>query len=669
MTKSPHLSPFLTRLRISPAALIASFWWMMAVVVAFLPAWQQLELKLLDKLIVASAPNQSRFPITIIGIDAESFAKLGLQWPWPRGLHAELLDRLAAEGASVVAFDVLFSEPSGRGAQDDQQFADAIKRSGNVVLAADRIYSETATTSAWQRLDPLPLFLQSGAQVGLATVPLDTDLVVRQVPESSEALWRTGVLRLIRDHPELAPNLGTAPDSYIRYVGGDHTFPYVSYHEVVQPTGSIPEGFFKDQVVIIGFAARASPNAQSAQSDLFYTPFLAHTGGLMPGAEVHANLMETALSRNAISRMPTLALALVLALVAAGSAWAMRVWRPVPSALWGIGGVLLIAASVWGVLAQWNLWIPSASMLALVVLMYVSLGGRSYLLEQTRRAEITRAFSLYVTPQVVAHMIAHPEQMKLGGERRNITTLFTDLAGFTSISEAHSAERVTYLLNRHFTEMTDIVLEHHGTVVSFIGDAIMAFWGAPLEDTDQAYRCVAAAIAMQQGMQTMRADFAKEGLPPIRMRVGIHSGSAVVGNLGSAKRFDYTAIGDDVNLAARLEGTNKLYGTDILVSGQTVEQVGPRLRFRPVDKVIVKGKSLAVEIFTPCDDDRWIDLATRSMALFRSQQWDAASAVLDELLSVQPDDRVAALYLERIEKYRLAAPAENWDGSVELDKM
>jgi adenylate cyclase len=477
------------------------------------------------------------------------------------------------------------------------------------------------------------------------------------------------VLRLIRDHPELAPNLVTAPGSYIRYVGGDHTFPYVSYHEVVDPTGSIPEGFFKDQVVIVGFAARASPNAQSAQSDLFNTPFLALNGGLMPGAEVHANLIETALSRNSISRLPTLALSIILVLVVVGSAWTMRVWRPIQSALWGLGGLVFIGATVWVVLAQWNVWVPAASVIALVLLMYVSLGGRSYVLEQARRAEITRAFSLYVTPQVVAHMIAHPEQMKLGGERRNITTLFTDLAGFTSISEAHSAERVTHLLNRHFTEMTDIVLEHHGTVVSFIGDAIMAFWGAPLDDDDQAYRAVAAAIAMQEGMNTLRAEFAKEGLPPIYMRVGIHSGSAVVGNLGSAKRFDYTAIGDDVNQAARLEGTNKLYATNILVSRETAERIGDRIRFRAVDKVIVKGKSQAVEILTPCTDQRLIELTILAIEQFRAQQWDAAQATLGEILAHSPGDKIAGIYLERIAKFRLAPPGEGWDGAVELDKM
>lgn len=649
--------------------LIALFWLSMAVLTLFTPAFKQVELKMLDRLLVVTAPNKSNYPITIVGIDADSFAKLGLQWPWPRSLHADLLDRLMADGASVVAFDVLFSEPSGRGPEDDQRFAQAIQSSGNVVLAADRVYRETSTTSEWQRLDPLRLFLQAGAQIGLATVPLDQDLVVRQVPDSSEALWRTTVLRLIREHPELSPNLSSEPGSYVRYVGGDHTFPYVSYHEIVQPDGTFPQGYFKDQVVLIGLAARASLNAQSAQADLFHTPFLAHTGGLMPGVEVHANLIETALARNAITRLPDTALLLLMGMVVGASVLAMRNWRPIRGALNGGFLLVLIVGGAWTSLQRFNLWVPSVAMLAVVALIYLSLGGRSYMIELARRAEITRAFSLYVTPQVVAYMIAHPDQMKLGGERRSVTLMFTDLAGFTSISEAHSAERVTFLLNRHFTEMTDIVLEHHGTVVTFIGDAIMAMWGAPLVDDEQAFRAVSSAIAMQKGMHSMRESFAKEGLPPIHMRVGIHTGSAVVGNLGSAKRFDYTAIGDDVNLAARLEGTNKLYGTDILVSLDTVKQVDGRIRFRLVDRVIVKGKSQAIEVFTPCENEQVIDLTARGVESFRGQRWDEAQALMDELNALLPGDKIAGIYLLRIKEFRSAPPGENWAGAISLDKM
>lgn len=452
-------------------------------------------------------------------------------------------------------------------------------------------------------------------------------------------------------------------------MGGDHTFPYISYHEIVKPTGSIPAEFFKDQVVLIGRDVKASPDAESAQADLFATPFLASTGWLMPGAEVFANIIETALGRNAITRLPDSAVAALLALVAAASAAAMRRWRPFWSALFGVAIAGVIGAAVWGAFLQWNLWVPAGSALAVIPLMYISLGGRAFAAEQMKRREITRVFSLYVTPQVVNYMIEHPERINLGGERREITLMFTDLKGFTTISEALSPERVSHLLNVYFTAMTDIVLEHQGTVANFIGDAIMAFWGAPLDDDDQAYHAVAAAVAMQKAMTAIRADFAKEGLPPIHMRIGIHSGSVVVGNLGSAKRFEYSATGDAVNLAARLEGCNKLYGTGILVSIDTARQLEGRIALRPVDRVIVKGKSQAVEVFTPCDDPRVIELTGQVIRLFRNQEWDAAESHLRELLAVAPEDGIAKLYLERIAAFRIAPPLAKWDGAMELEKL
>lgn len=654
----------------TPALVLAAFaalCWASAMLISLTPAWKQVEFKLLDSMMVASAPNKSAFPITLVGIDEASFSELKLQWPWPRHLHAELVDRLAAAGAAVIVFDVVFAEPSNK--EDDKRFADSIHRAGNVVLAADRVYHESSSIRQWLRLDPLNSFTDAGAQIGLAAVTLDPDLVIRQIPESGDALWRAVVDLLVQQHPEITPNLDPPPGSLIRYVGGDHTFPYVSYHEVVNPTGSIPEDFFKDQVVIIGRDVKASPDVESAQADLFATPFLASTGWLMPGAEVHANLIETALARNAISSPPSGAIAALLAIVVAASAITMRRWRPLWSALGGMVLAAGIAAAVWGVFLKWHLWVPGGSSLAVIPLMYVSLGGWSYLKEHARRKEITRTFSLYVTPQVVDYMIAHPERIKLGGERRELTLMFTDLKGFTTISEMLSPEQVTNLLNRYFTEMTDIVLEYNGTVCTFIGDAIMAFWGAPLDDDDKAYRAVATAILMQKAMNALRANFAKEGLPPIYMRIGIHSGAAIVGNLGSAKRFDYTAIGDDVNLAARLEGTNKLFGTEILVSGDTALQIKGRIALRPVDKVIVKGKSQAVEIFTPCEDPMVVELTEKVIRLFRNREWDAAEAHLRELLAIAPEDGIAKHYLDCIAAFRISPPPEDWDGAEELEKL
>lgn len=641
--------------------------WAVMALMSLTAVWQQLEFKLLDGMMVRSAPNRSEFPITIVGIDEASFSELGLQWPWPRRLHAKLVEQLAAAGAAVIVFDIVFAEASNN--EDDELFAQAIRHANNVVLAADRVYRETSSIRQWLRLDPLQKFTDAGGQVGLASVTLGPDLVVRQIPESSDALWRAVAVRLIQKHPEIRMNLNVRPGSYIRYVGGDHTFPYVSYHEVVKPTGTIPAGFFKDQLVIVGRDIKASPDAESAQADLFATPFLASTGWLTPGAEIHANILETVFGNGAINRLPDSSVALLLALVATACAVTMRRWRPLWSLLIGIAIAGILSMAAWSAFLNWSLWVPVGSSLAVIPLMYISLGGYSYIVEHARRKEITRTFSLYVTPQVVDQLVAHPEQIKLGGERREVTLMFTDLASFTTISESLSPERVTQLLNRHFTDMTDIVLENNGTVAHFIGDAIMAFWGAPLDDVDQAHHAVAAAIAMQKAMIAMRETFAREGLPQLYMRIGIHSGSAVVGNLGSAKRFDYTAIGDDVNLAARLEGINKLYGTDIMLSSDTARRIEGRIALRLIDKVIVKGKSHAVEVFSPCDNPKVIELTRQAIHLFREQEWDSAESCLRELLIIDPKDGVAKLYLERIKAFRIAPPPAKWNGEMELEKL
>jgi adenylate cyclase len=652
---------------VAPAFAIALAWCVLLGALSVTQKWQQFETKGFDELTFATAPNRSAFPITIIGIDEPSFKVLQLQWPWPRSLHAELVDRLAKAGAAVIVFDILFSEPSTK--KDDQRFADAIKRSGNVVLAADLVYREEASVRQWLRLDPLQLFLDAGAHTGLATVTLDPDLVVRKIPESQDALWRAMVRRLMQLHPEIAPNLAIKPGSMIRYIGADHTIPYVSYHEVINPTGSIPADFFKDQVVIVGRDVKASPDAGSAQADLFATPFLARTGWLVPGAEIHANILETVLAQRAIVPAPKIYELLFLVLVALGCALLMRRWRPILSALAGIGVMIAVVALDWWLFSDSQMWLPAFSTLAAVPAMYVSLGGVSFLREQARRREVTQAFSLYVTPQVVDQLLAHPEQLKLGGERREVTFMFTDLAGFTTFSEALSAERVVYLLNRHFTEMTDIVLKHDGTVARFIGDAIMAFWGAPLDDEKQALHAVTAAIEMQEGMQRLREEFVAEGLPAIHMRIGIQSGSAILGNLGSARRFDYTAIGDDVNLAARLEGINKLYGTGIMVGDATARQVSATVPLRRVDRVIVKGKSQPVEVFTPCADPEIVRLNDEAIQLFRTQAWDASEQLWKELSDRQTGDGIAQLYLERIAEFRANPPAAKWNGAVALDKL
>jgi adenylate cyclase len=629
--------------------------------------WRQLELKGFDALSVASAPGQSTLPITIVAIDEASFKQVGLQWPWPRSMHAQLVDQLTRAGALVVAFDVLLSERTSEA--EDGALAEAIKRAGNVVIASDRVYQESAYARQWLRIEPLAEFRAAGASAGFALVNLDPDLVVRQMPQGADVFWRAIVDRANDRRPGLLTVQDPAHGSMIRYDGRDRTFPYVSYYQVLKADTHLPPEAFKDQIVIVGRDVKATTDQRSAQADLFATPFTSQTGWLTPGAEIHANILEAAVRGDAIVPAPaSWSLALVI-LASFACYFTMKQWRPVASAMVAIaaGGVIVALSAL--LFTQVNLWLPVFAAMTSVLGIYVSFGAVAFLTESRRRAETRRAFSLYVSPEVVDHVLAHPEKLRLGGERREITCFFSDLEGFTTITEKIGAEQVARVLNMHFTRATAIIKRNGGTVNRFIGDAIMAFWGAPLDDPQQADHAVRAACEIQRDMNDLRVELALEGLPEIRMRIGIHSCVAVLGNLGSTDRFDYTAIGDGVNLAARLEGVNKLYRTEILVSGETASRLDSTLPLRMVDRVIVKGKSEPVDIYTPSPDAPLNEASLRAIAAYRARRWADSEAALREILALHPLDGIAAMYLKRVEAHRANAPQQDWVGAVELEKL
>ena len=629
--------------------------------------WKQFELKGFDALTVASAPGQSSLPITIVAIDEASFKQVGLQWPWPRSMHGKLVDQLAKSGALVVAFDILFPEAAGEA--EDREFADAIKRAGNVVIASDRIYQESAYARQWLRVEPLPIFTAAGADTGFALVSLDPDLVVRQMPSGHDVFWRAILRRANERQPGLLSVPDLAPDAMIRYNGRDRTFPYVSYYQALKADTHLPPDAFKDQIVIVGRDVKATTDQGSAQSDLFATPFTSHTGWLTPGAEIHANILEAALRGDALTRAPaSWSIALVL-LVTVGCALLMKRWRPLASGLATVAVIVALGGLAAVLYLQMKLWLPVFAAMASAAGIYASFGAVAFLTESRRRAEMRRAFSLYVSPEVVDHVLAHPEKLRLGGERREITCFFSDLEGFTTITEKIGAEQVARVLNMHFTRATAIIKRNGGTVNRFIGDAIMAFWGAPIDDPQQADHAVRAACEIQEDMNDLRVQLALEGLPEIRMRIGIHSCVAVIGNLGSTDRFDYTAIGDGVNLAARLEGVNKLYKTEILVSGETARRLDASIPLRMVDRVIVKGKSEPVDIYTPSVDEVLNEASLRAVAAYRARRWAESEAALRELLSHHPLDGIATMYLKRVEAHRASAPHPDWAGAVELEKL
>ncbi len=629
------------------------------------PFWQSIELKGFDFLTVLTAPKKSALPIVMIGIDDISLAEVKQRWPWPRSLYAQLIDVLNAAGAAVIVFDVVFDQPTS----EDEVLAQAIQRAGNVVLAAGLKKQETSHGTAWLRQDPLPLFTASGTPVGLVNLAFDRDQVMRRIPDAADVFWRAITSKLRAVMPEAPLAIEPGEDAMIRYIGPNNTYPRISFYQALDPARyKIPTGELANALVIVGRDTRSAADIGSAQVDTFATPYTTFGSQLMAGPEIHANILENVLGGQVITPAPVGVVAALLALTTLLAMLAMRRFRVVVSGLAAAAIVAGIAVLSWLMFARHDYWLPGAIAMFGVALLYVNQSVLAFMGERHQRLEVKRMFSRYVPAEVVEQLAAHPERLRLGGEHRELSVMFTDLANFTTLAEVLEPDRAADLLNRYLTEMNQIIFRHSGTIDKFIGDGIMAFWNAPLEDKLHAQHAVQSAIEMQAAMDALRKQLAAEGFPEIRMRIGVHTGVALVGNMGSAiGRLSYTAIGDSINLTARLEGANKEYGTEILLTAATAGKLDGSIVLRRVDLVKVKGKNLAVETLTPCADAEFAALSDAALSAYRNRDWAAARALWQKVLAAAPQDSLATMYLQRIAHFELAPPAADWDGSAALE--
>lgn len=635
---------------------------------AYVPAWQALERSVFDALTVAAAPGKLEQPIALIAVSDEAIREMKMEWPWPRRVHGELVSRVAQGGAAVIALDLVFDTPA-RDPEDDRLFAEAIAKAGNVVLAADFRESDDSLYKMWKLVEPIAPLVQAGALAGRATIPFDPDGFVRQVPAEPDAFWR----QIIKVLQVKAPGVDVPPlpgaGDLIRYLGPDTVFDPIPYHLVLQASPEELKAAFGGRIVIVGRDLRAAPELGLASSDLFSTPFLPYSGTLTAGMKVHATIVDNALSGMSLRALRPAANAALAALAGFLVFLGMRRWRPAVATATLFTVIATFAVLAWYLFAHERLWIAFATPVAVAFVAYIGYMLRAYLMESRRKREVQRAFSRYLSPDLVAQIAADPSKLALGGEAREITVMFTDLAGFTKLTEKSPPPVVQQVLFRHFTAMTAVILRRRGTVVQFIGDAVMAFWGAPLDDPGHALNAVESAVEMQEAMERLRGELRAQNLPEIHMRIGVNTCVAIVGNMGSQDRLAYTAMGDGINLGARLEGANKFWKTPILVSGETVDKLGGRVPMRRVDRVRVSGKTQPVDVFTPCAD---ASLNARTAAAFEAylaRDWDAASALYTELLAENPADGVARRLLERIEEWRADPAQASADGSIALDKL
>jgi len=733
----------------------------------------RLELNSLDLRFQLRGRTQPDPRIIIVDIDQHSQETLG-HWPFPRIYFAHLLDALREDGARVVAFDITFSQPEdptlplkdlsasldeqqkkGQAASPavrleiereekkynyDQQFADAIKRFGSVVLGNYFLYTKAdlqgVSNEALDRYANLMAFFpfpqvrpepSAGGEAGrlrliqqyedLYLVPrgvegntelltgvvasekggsgffnvaVDADTVVRRmllaIPygrDTDRANWDmyasidVQALRLYLGLTneqtvlnyggagvtsiEFGPKLTVHPDDLSRmmvnYNGPVRTYPYISFADAAEK--KFAPGTFKDKLVLVGASA-------TGIGDLRATPFGAID---FPGVEIHANLIDNILNQKFLMRGGPQVLTDLAFIFLFGIPLGM--WLALVQPRWMAFGLLLLipfgGIVYWAFLHGWwlNFIVPSLFTLVpnvgLVALYRV-------LIEEQEKRKVRGAFQQYVSPEVIRRVLSDPELVQ--PRKSEITVLFSDVRGFTTISEKLDAQELARLLNGYLTEMTRIIFRHQGTLDKYIGDAVMAIWGAPFTEPKHGERCCEAALSMLSRLSELQQGWVSEGLPAMEIGIGINTGIASVGNMGSSLRYGYTAMGDTVNLASRLEGLNKEYGTSILISETTRADVtNDQIIIREIDFIRVKGKNQPVTIFeilsrqaAANDGKALVEIFGQGREAYKTRNWRAAKAAFEEVLRRWPDDGPSRVFRGRCDEYLAEEPDTDWDG-------
>ncbi len=549
---------------------------------------EPLELGTLGLLFEARGPRPPTAPIVIVTIDEDSFNELNRAWPFPRALHGRLLERLAAAGVRAIGVDLFFPEPSLYGAADDEALGAAVARAGNVVLAAAPAFVTEAFYTKQVLNLPVPVIRRGAAAVGAVDAVQDPDSGIRRaslgvlVADELVPSFDRQLYQVVTSRGLVAAPLPAARRILINYRGGPNSYPWFPYHRVVG--GELPPEVFRDKIVLVG---ATSP----VLHDVFATPFA--RAGNMPGVEIHANILETLLRGNRLREAPewlSTAVAAVAAVLGGLLVVRLRALRALGAAVlvW-----LVLAAGVVLGFAYADVWMRGLAASLGLVLGYGATVVESFVREQREKRRLSQFFS----PAVVREIVRHRDDMSLGSSRKTLTVLFSDIRGFTSISERLEPEQVAEMLREYLTEMTEIVFRHGGTVDKYIGDCIMALYNVPFEDPEHAVQAIRTGLDLQERTLAVSARWEERFGVRIRNGVGINTGEAVVGTLGSRQRLEYTAIGDAVNLASRLESITKDYNSSIIISESTYELVRDHFRIRQLGEVPVKGKARLVKIY------------------------------------------------------------------------
>lgn len=450
----------------------------------------------------------------------------------------------------------------------------------------------------------------------------------------------------------------------INFRGPQKTFPHYSFSDVVD--GLVPKDSLKDKIVLVGATA-------TGIYDMRVTPF----GGTFPGIEIHANIIDNIIQGDFIHRPDWIVVFDILAILLLGAFLSIVIpkIRPVYTAMFTLTliGFYIIANNY--IFNNWNIWLTEIYPIFTILIVSTGVTTFQFMTEEREKRKIGKAFSHYVSPSLVNEIIKDPKKLVLGGEEKRLSVLFSDIRGFTTISEGLKPQVLVKLMNDYLTPMTDIVLNNGGTIDKYMGDAIMAFWGAPIWQEDHQIRACRTALEMLKKLSELQTVWEKEGIPKLDIGVGISTGRVTVGNMGSSTRFDYTVIGDTVNLGSRLEGLNKEYGTHIILPKYTYEDVKAEFISRELDMVKVKGKDIPIKIYElmgeKTDSDnlkKAADMFEAGLKLYREKKWEEAEGYFYDVMRFKPDDGPSKVFLSRIETLREEDLPPDWDGVFVMKK-
>ncbi len=699
---------------------------------------EELRVRTFDTFQVIDPRKKIARPVRIVDLDEKSLAKYG-QWPWPRTRVADMVNELTRLGAVAIGFDIMFFEPDrmSPGAiaatlrdlddvtrdklrelpSNDQVLAEAIQKN-RVVLGETGLPSKVPDLDKSLAVTPLAMLggepqsllvqfpgllrnirtlEQAAAGFGVLTIKTEHDGIVRRVPLIMQTQGITmpslsfELLRIASHTDTVLVKMDKAGVKSVGVRGFDaptdrngqlwvHFAPrdpsiYVSAADLLD--GLVSKDEIEGHIVLIGTSAVGLQDVKTTPLD-----------PVMPGVEIHAQILESILTKRVLAEPAwgigaELIATVLLGLIIIGVA---PLFSPVALTLFGTAIVAGLAGTSWYFYASQRLLIDATYPLISSVAIYLTLVFSSYFREQSQRRQIRSAFSQYLSPALVAQLAQSPEKLVLGGEQRIMTFMFSDMRGFTTISEFYKSDPqgLTGLMNRFLTPLTNAILRRKGTIDKYMGDAIMAFWNAPLDDADHAVNAVEAAIDMIGEMESLnkaRADEAiAAGVPvlPLNIGVGLNTGPCVVGNMGSDLRFDYSVFGDSVNLASRLEGQSKNYGFPIIAGATTAMAVKDKYAILEIDFIMVKGKKAPEVIYAIMGREEMAqsarfqtlrNLMIEMLANYRSRNWDEALMSIERGRSSDEANTLKLLYdiyEERIHDFRKNPPPEDWDGAFAL---